>query len=63
MSDEITGWRKSTRCDGGACVEVGQGGAMLAVRDTKNNGSGPVLTFPAGAWKAFTAALKADDRP
>lgn len=51
-------WRKSTFSDnGGNCVEVGQADSVL-VRDTKDNGHGPVLTFSADAWRRFAAALK-----
>ena len=56
---EVASWRKSSRCNGGECVEVGQGGAVVAVRDTKNAGTGPVLTFTADSWQRFTASLKA----
>jgi Domain of unknown function (DUF397) len=54
-------WRKSTHSGGGNtnCVEVGCGGPLIAVRDTKDHGTGPVLTFTGEAWEAFTAALKA----
>ncbi len=55
MSD----WRKSTfsNDNGGACVELaGDNGAIL-VRDTTDR-RGPVLTFSAAAWEAFTASLR-----
>lgn len=50
-------WRKSSHSgdNGGECVEVAAGGAVL-VRDTTNR-SGPVLTFTADAWRAFTATI------
>jgi hypothetical protein len=53
-------WRKSTRStgNGGSCVETATIGAAVAVRDTKDNGVGPVLRFPPRAWQAFTATLK-----
>ncbi|MFI5494694.1 DUF397 domain-containing protein [Actinoplanes sp. NPDC051859] len=55
------GWRKSRRSSGGGdnCVEVldlVDGGR--AVRDSKDRGSGPVLTFTAAAWDAFTSGVK-----
>ena len=55
---EVAAWRRSARCNGGACVEVGQGQAVVAVRDTQDR-DGPVLTFDAGVWERFTASLKA----
>jgi hypothetical protein len=54
-------WRKSSYSgNGGAsCVEVGQtrGGTIL-VRDTKDDGEGPVLTFTPAEWEAFTAGVR-----
>ena len=51
-------WRTSTYSgdNGGECVEVATAGAVL-VRDTADRG-GPVLTFTAGAWRAFTATIR-----
>ena len=51
-------WRKSSYSgdNGGECVEVASAGAVL-VRDTADR-SGPVLTFTAKAWRAFTAAIR-----
>jgi hypothetical protein len=51
-------WRKSTYSgdNGGECVEVAAAGAVL-VRDTTDR-TGPVLTFTAEAWRAFTATIK-----
>jgi hypothetical protein len=51
-------WRKSTYSgdNGGACVEVASAEAVL-VRDTTDR-SGPVVTFTAHAWLAFTSTLK-----
>ncbi len=51
-------WRKSSYSgdNGGECVEVTTGGAVL-VRDTAER-SGPVLTFTAEAWRAFTATIR-----
>jgi Domain of unknown function (DUF397) len=51
-------WRKSTYSgdNGGECVEVAAARAVL-VRDTTDR-TGPVLTFTAEAWRAFTATIK-----
>jgi hypothetical protein len=53
------GWRKSSYSggNGGACVEVGQYGEHVLVRDSKIE-SGPELPFNRGAWVEFLAALK-----
>ena len=53
------GWRKASFCASRECLEVGQDSAVVAVRDTRDRGTGPVLAFPPSAWQAFTAALKA----
>ena len=52
-------WRKSSRSggNGGACVEVGQLGGAVLVRDSKTDNS-PELPFSAGAWKDFLTTLK-----
>ena len=51
-------WRKSSYSgdNGGECVEVASAAAVL-VRDTADR-TGPVLTFTADAWRAFTAAIR-----
>ncbi|MER6303952.1 DUF397 domain-containing protein [Kitasatospora sp. NPDC001539] len=58
------GWRKSSySAQASECVEIGDvstGG--IAVRDSKDP-NGPALAFPADAWTAFVAAVKADELP
>ena len=51
-------WRKSSYSgdNGGECVEVASAEAVL-VRDTADR-NGPVLTFTADAWRAFTATIR-----
>ena len=44
--------------NGGNCVETATIGVAVAVRDTKDNGAGPVLRFPPQAWTDFTTTLK-----
>jgi hypothetical protein len=63
---DLTGaaWRKSSRSDGngGNCVEVATNLTnTVAVRDTKDNGTGPVLGFSPGSWSAFTRGVKAGE--
>ncbi len=55
-----TRWRKSTySSNGGAsCIEVGQAARLIAVRDTKQNGTGPVLRFTPAAWRRFADQVK-----
>ena len=50
-------WRKSSYSadNGGACVEVAAAEAVL-VRDTTDR-SGPVVTFTADTWRAFTSTI------
>jgi hypothetical protein len=53
-------WRKSSYSnpDGGECVEVADGFVTaVPVRDSKNP-NGPVITFAAGGWASFVAAVK-----
>lgn len=60
-SDTTPAWRKSSYSNGGdaTCVEV----ALLAnglegLRDTKDKGKGPMLTFQPGQIPALAAAVK-----
>ncbi len=55
---EVAAWRKATRRQTGECAEVGQGAAVVAVRDSKDRGKGPVLVFPADSWREFTGRVK-----
>jgi hypothetical protein len=51
-------WRKSSRSNVGACVEVAplpDGGR--AVRDSKDQ-AGPILVFTPAEWSAFVAGVK-----
>jgi hypothetical protein len=53
------GWRKSTysSSNGGNCVEVAATDHVL-VRDTKQDGAGPVLRFTPAAWRRFAGQVK-----
>lgn len=60
---DVTGarWRKSTRSgsNGGSCVEVADNlPTVVGVRDSKDNGIGPVLTFTRAEWSAFVSAVR-----
>lgn len=52
-------WRKAKRSmNAGDCVEVAPASGKIFVRDSKNPG-GPVLAYPARAWRAFLATARA----
>jgi hypothetical protein len=53
-------WRRSTRCGSSACVEVAIGRESVLVRDSKDP-QGPVLTFTAAEWAAFTEGVAAGE--
>ncbi|MGK5520781.1 DUF397 domain-containing protein [Micromonospora sp. URMC 107] len=46
-------WRKSSTSDSGGCVEVAYADGLIGVRDTKQAGAGPMLTFTEREWSAF----------
>ena len=48
-------WVKSSRSgnNGGQCVEVRIGAAVVEVRDSKAGGTGPVLRLPRAQFTAF----------
>ena len=47
-------WRKATRSNNnGACVEVRAVGGDVQLRDSKDGGRGPVLTFTPEEFEAF----------
>ena len=51
-------WRKSSRSGNNGCVEVAFGESEVAVRDSKQQGRGPVLQFNAHEWEAFLAGVR-----
>jgi len=56
----VSRWRKASRSsgNGGACIEVGQTGGAVTVRDTKQSPYGPMLAVAPDAWRALPRALK-----
>jgi hypothetical protein len=60
-------WRKSSYSDNGgtACVEVGaipwrkSTYSDVLIRDTTDNGAGPVLRVTSAGWSRFTARVRA----
>jgi hypothetical protein len=55
------GWRKSSHSNGGEanCVEAGHVPGAVFIRDTKENGTGPVLRVTPADWSRFTARVRA----
>lgn len=51
-------WRKTSRCAHGDCIEVTSLKTRVAVRDSKNNASGPNLVFALADWRSFVAGIK-----
>ena len=61
-SENFTGWRKASYSAANSeCVQVAAQRRTVGVRDTRQAGRGPVLEFPAAAWRDFIAAAR-DDR-
>lgn len=60
MTDNSSTWRTSSYSggSGGQCVEVGQVRGVL-VRDSKDNGNGPVLRVTSEGWTNFLRAVNA----
>jgi Domain of unknown function (DUF397) len=54
-------WRKSSVSGDGGCVEVAYVDGVIGVRDTKDNGAGPVLMFTQREWTAFLAGAQAGE--
>jgi len=56
----LASWRKSALSNlNGSCVEIGRVSPdRIGVRDTKDNGIGPVLIFTTAEWGAFIAGAK-----
>lgn len=55
-------WHKSTfsNGNGGNCVEVARNlPGIVAVRDSKDHGTGPILSFVKDEWSAFVVGVKA----
>jgi hypothetical protein len=60
MEDTGMKWRKSSYSGNGGsnCVEVGDPGDLVMVRDTKQAGHGPTLRFTPDSWRRFAAQVK-----
>ena len=56
---EAAAYRKSSHSNPDNCLEAGQGAGVVAVRDTKDKGAGPVLEFSPAAWARFMEGVRA----
>jgi Domain of unknown function (DUF397) len=56
-------WQKSALSNlNGSCVELGRIlPDRIGVRDTKDNGTGPILFFTGAEWSAFLTAAKSGE--
>lgn len=55
-------WRKSSASTyNGSCIEIARLRDWIGVRDTKDQGAGPVLVFNQDEWSAFLAGAKAGE--
>ena len=63
MSITNASWRTSSYSGAnGNCIEVADlTDGVHAVRDTKDQGCGPILRFTAGEWRAFLTSVKAGE--
>jgi hypothetical protein len=57
----VTDWRKASYSsgNGGACVEAGNAGRGVAVRDSKDQ-DGPRLDVAPALWRALTRRIQRD---
>ena len=54
----INQWHKAEASNGGTnCVEVMETEEGFLVRDTKDDGAGPVLAFTHDEWEAFLSGV------
>ena len=58
-------WQKSSFSGyNGSCFEIARlRSDRIGVRDTKDNGQGPVLEFTPAAWTRFTGEIRVDILP
>lgn len=61
-NEQALDWRKSTRSNTGACLEVALDGEIVLVRDSKRP-YGPILSIPPGAWAVLLAQLRGSAQP
>lgn len=50
-------WRRSSKCDGGACVEVAELDAMIMIRDSAEPGNAPIVVSR-DVWQDFVSWVR-----
>ena len=50
-------WRRSSACNGGACVEIAMLGETITLRSSADP-AGTILTFSRAEWEHFVAGIK-----
>jgi hypothetical protein len=50
-------WRRSSRCNGGTCVEVSAEGGKVRVRNSADR-AGAVLEIGRDSWREFLAQVR-----
>ncbi|GGQ30671.1 hypothetical protein BKA00_002882 [Actinomadura coerulea] len=60
MTKSFHGWRKSRHSEpNGGCIEAGRAAdGTIGVRDTKLDGTGPILEFTADAWRTLLRSIR-----
>ena len=57
----LPGFRRSSFCSDGMCVEVAADAGDILVRDTKDQSDGPVLRFTTQEWIDFLGGVVAGE--
>lgn len=57
----LAGFRRSSFCSDGMCVEVAADSGGILVRDTKDPSDGPVLRFTTQEWIDFLSGVAAGE--
>lgn len=50
-------WRRSSKCDGGACVEVAELDAVIMIRDSTEPDGDPIK-ISRDVWRDFISSLR-----